>query len=163
MSDEAVSRGPNYDWQHEAAHYRVECDKLRDLLRQVERSGEETQLKLEQTQKVYEQKYSEVLKLNAAAATNALDLINERNALQAKLVTAHGLLREAETGFARGYTDDGMDLWRRISDTLRGERSTDTSKSAPCLCCSFYTNKGKVCEDGCGCSVTQAETGSKDA
>lgn len=39
-----------------------------------------------------------------------------------------GLLREVETGFAHGYTDDGMDLWRRISDAIPpDEESLETS------------------------------------
>lgn len=27
--DESSQRGPNYDWKHEAEHYRAECEKLR--------------------------------------------------------------------------------------------------------------------------------------
>jgi hypothetical protein len=36
----AVERGPNYDWKHEAEHYRAECDRLRSLLYKVEFQGE---------------------------------------------------------------------------------------------------------------------------
>lgn len=36
----ASERGPEYDWKHEADHYRIECDKLRALLFKVEASGE---------------------------------------------------------------------------------------------------------------------------
>lgn len=43
MSD-AVGRGPNYNWEHEARHYREEADDLRKLLRLVERSGEKASL-----------------------------------------------------------------------------------------------------------------------
>ena len=41
-------RGPNYDWKHEAEHYRDECDKLRELLSKVEASGERDAWELEQ-------------------------------------------------------------------------------------------------------------------
>lgn len=30
-----VERGPNYDWKHEAEHYRDESDKLREILHKV--------------------------------------------------------------------------------------------------------------------------------
>lgn len=55
MSDEtperepqAGSRGPNYDWRHEAEHYRLECEKLRDLLGKVEASGDRYKWELDQ-------------------------------------------------------------------------------------------------------------------
>jgi hypothetical protein len=36
----AVERGPNYDWKHEAEYYRQECDRLRELIYQMEISGD---------------------------------------------------------------------------------------------------------------------------
>jgi methyl-accepting chemotaxis protein len=44
---ETVERGPNYDWKHEAKHYRDECEKLRELLRKVEVSSDERESALE--------------------------------------------------------------------------------------------------------------------
>lgn len=41
----AIERGPNYDWKHEAEHYRLECDKLRELLHKVEASGERAEIR----------------------------------------------------------------------------------------------------------------------
>lgn len=32
----AVERGPNYDWKHEAQHYREECEKLRKIVHLLE-------------------------------------------------------------------------------------------------------------------------------
>jgi hypothetical protein len=39
MSDVAT-RGPNYDWKHEAEHYRDECDKIRALLHKIDSSAD---------------------------------------------------------------------------------------------------------------------------
>lgn len=36
----AATRGPDYDWKHEAEHYQQECDRLRALLGKVEASSE---------------------------------------------------------------------------------------------------------------------------
>lgn len=38
--NDAVQRGPNYNWEHEAKHYRDECDSLRELIQKSERSGD---------------------------------------------------------------------------------------------------------------------------
>lgn len=35
-----VERGPNYNWEHEAQHYKEEANDLRKLLRLVEQSGD---------------------------------------------------------------------------------------------------------------------------
>ena len=40
QNQNVATRGPNYDWKHEARHYQDECEKLRDLLHRVERSGD---------------------------------------------------------------------------------------------------------------------------
>lgn len=37
---EAAERGPNYNWEHEAKHYRDICDELRDLVRDMENSSD---------------------------------------------------------------------------------------------------------------------------
>lgn len=38
--DIAMERGPNYNWEHEAKHYRDECESLRQLLRKTEKVGD---------------------------------------------------------------------------------------------------------------------------
>lgn len=42
-----TARGPNYNWKHEADHYRAECEKLRELLGKVETSWEREAASLE--------------------------------------------------------------------------------------------------------------------
>ena len=64
---ESMERGPNYDWKHEAEHYRTECDKLRDLLCKVEAAGERDALALEAAQRE-----SAALKSKLSLAVEAL-------------------------------------------------------------------------------------------
>lgn len=87
--NEGVSRGPNYDWKHEADHYRGECEGLRALLGRVEASAE--RLAEENTQLI-----SALKKIEAFLEPTAIvPVINGREA--AALATARSVLASLKT------------------------------------------------------------------
>lgn len=91
MNDQPVERGPNYDWKHEAEHYRNECYRLRDMLRTMEcEIGEQSRLngmgserearlmakvaELEKACAVWQKTWDEFTPLNAAKNQRIVEL-----------------------------------------------------------------------------------------
>lgn len=90
MSD-ASTRGPNYDWKHEAEHYREECDKLRELLGKLDASGEALQIRCDR----WEDTHREMV-MERASIICERDQLRERVRLL-EVVAAHA--RELPPGW----------------------------------------------------------------